>query len=638
MKKTSQQFALEGGLDHTTAQINLAPGALIGVLNYENSVSGGYQRIGGYERFDGQLATPTLASYTRSDFINGGPRAIAIGDTVTGGTSGATGIVLGISPLTSGAWATNNAAGNIGIHRTTGAFVSNEALNVLSAFAATTVLTVIGGSIDDVMRKKYLRGTQAYYRSLILPVPGSGPVRGVWIYNNIVYAFRNSVDGLTCNMYASSTAGWVSQKTGLAPNGTYQLLNFNFGGASGSQYMYGVSGVHKGFQWDGTTWADITVFGSAQATLDKPNHLAVHKGRLFYSFAKGSLQFSSPGPVVNSTTPPVFNGLTGAGEIGIGDEITNIYSVRQDTLAVWGQSSVSMLYGSTPSDFLLKKNSFQTGAMPFSVQEIDGVVTFVDPRGMFALNAVSQYGDFQPNSIAEKVQQQFVLSAKTLTTSVLSRKKRHIRVFFGDKSALSLSFSSSQRNFTNDIFGGGGASQYGATPNWMRQQYAHQFNCSAAGEIGGAEQIFVGGDGLSDAGYVYNLDVGTSFDGVAIPSLLNTPFFHYGSPLVKKWVRRIELEMIAPLPFTLQLKADFNYGAESTTQVDALSMPNTGGYWDISLWENFFWDAPFAGTPVVNMKGVGRNMALSIAHTDDIDQAFVLQAINVNFDLLSAQR
>jgi hypothetical protein len=286
---------------------------------------------------------------------------------------------------------------------------------------------------------------------------------------------------------------------------------------------------------------------------------------------------------------------------------------------VFGRNTVNLLTGDGPTTYAMKKNTFQTGAMPFGIQEIDGQVMFVDPRGMFNLQAVQQYGDFQADSLSEGVQALFVLEAKTLQASVLSRKKKHIRLFFADKTSLSLSLLKTQN---------------GMAPAWMRAQYAHQFTCTAMGEIADDEVIFAG----SDTGMVYQIDRGTSFDGEPITSLLNTPFYHYGSPLIKKWYRRIELEMNATLPFVLQLKADFNYGSSDTTQVDALSIPNTGGYWDQSLWENFFWDAPYTGTPVVNLKGTGRNMALALAHTDDIDPSFIVQSVNINYDVMSAQR
>ena len=59
---TSQGIAYPGGIDLTTPTLRLNPGTLRDGLNFECSQSGGYSRIVGYERFDGQ-ASPSDATY-----------------------------------------------------------------------------------------------------------------------------------------------------------------------------------------------------------------------------------------------------------------------------------------------------------------------------------------------------------------------------------------------------------------------------------------------------------------------------------------------------------------------------------------------------------------------------------------------
>lgn len=64
-----------------------------------------------------------------ANFSSVGTTPIAVGNTVTGGTSGATGVVTRIA-ITSGSWATNNAVGQVWIYSTGGTFVSGDALLV----------------------------------------------------------------------------------------------------------------------------------------------------------------------------------------------------------------------------------------------------------------------------------------------------------------------------------------------------------------------------------------------------------------------------------------------------------------------------------------------------------------------------
>lgn len=49
-------------------------------------------------------------------------------------------------------------------------------------------------------------------------VPGEGSVRGVWVYNGDIYAFRNKTGGATAGMYKSSSSGWVEVDLGQALN------------------------------------------------------------------------------------------------------------------------------------------------------------------------------------------------------------------------------------------------------------------------------------------------------------------------------------------------------------------------------------------------------------------------------------
>jgi hypothetical protein len=86
-----------GGWDQLTPTLSLAPGALRDVTNYELSAlpGGGYSRIGGYERVDGRTS-PSAASYSVvqvSSFTN----TPTVGQTLTGFTSGATGVIVALA-------------------------------------------------------------------------------------------------------------------------------------------------------------------------------------------------------------------------------------------------------------------------------------------------------------------------------------------------------------------------------------------------------------------------------------------------------------------------------------------------------------------------------------------------------------
>lgn len=87
-------------------------------------------------------------------------------------------------------------------------------------------------------------GTIAARRAAIQVVPGSGPVRGVWVYDNEVYAFRDTADGSAGAMYKSSIGGWTLQSLGF-------ILNF-------------VSGTTEPDEGDYVTGLTSTALGKIQ--------------------------------------------------------------------------------------------------------------------------------------------------------------------------------------------------------------------------------------------------------------------------------------------------------------------------------------------------------------------------------------
>ena len=144
MKKRRQMrtshFPLKGGLDLVTPGINVKPGKLVASENFEIGTYDGYRRIDGFERFEGTDA-PSDASYWLLSFDTGSVE-IEAGDTVTGGTSGATGIAVidgvwqGGSPYANGA-----AEGYLVLYDLDGTFSNGEDLEVSAVKRAEAVGT-----------------------------------------------------------------------------------------------------------------------------------------------------------------------------------------------------------------------------------------------------------------------------------------------------------------------------------------------------------------------------------------------------------------------------------------------------------------------------------------------------------------
>ncbi|MBM5575831.1 hypothetical protein [Deefgea sp. CFH1-16] len=91
-------------------------------------------------------------------------------------------------------------------------------------------------------------------RALIQTVPGEGRILGLGFYAGAVIAVRNVIGNSSCTMYRSTPTGWQAIKTMLPPNGYYRFAVGNFYAGSNTLTLYGVSGTHQAFAWDGTTF------------------------------------------------------------------------------------------------------------------------------------------------------------------------------------------------------------------------------------------------------------------------------------------------------------------------------------------------------------------------------------------------
>lgn len=181
-------FPLEGGLDLTTPVAKIPPGRVIGAKNYEPNDEGGYRRLKGYERFDGR-PSPSAAVYHILNFDNGSGSEIFVGDIVTGGTSGATSEVLAVV-LEAGAWGVD-AEGFLAVFNLLGTYQDNEDLDVAASTRATMDgIAIERGAQTDALDETYQRAAIEGRRADIGQVPGVDDINGVWLYNGIVYAFR----------------------------------------------------------------------------------------------------------------------------------------------------------------------------------------------------------------------------------------------------------------------------------------------------------------------------------------------------------------------------------------------------------------------------------------------------------------
>lgn len=448
-------------------------------------------------------------------------------------------------------------------------------------------------------------------RVAITAVPGSGPVRGVWYYDGDLYAWRDNGPPATNGiMYKATSTGWQMVSTAFEPGGNYEFINYNFFGAAASVMMYGVNGVNKGFQFDGTTVTFITT----TMTPDTPTKVAAHKKHLFFAFPGGSVQHSSTGD------PLVWTPITGAAEIAMGDEITDLVPSAPANLAILAKNSINLLYGTDATDWQIETLTTEAGALPHTAEKM-GQIIYMDNRGIRAINTTPAFGNFTVGTMTQMIAP--LLRAKlqanqTPVGSLRVRTRDTYRVMFADGTGISVYMGKKQ-------------------PEVMPFDLGVGVTCCVSAETETtAEKIWFG----STNGFVYQMDKGRSFDGEPLNYHLRLPFNHHGAPhTIKRW-HKAAVEYDASDVLSLRVAGEVDYAdpAEPALAQQDVSAVGGGGFWDAVNWDQFNWSSPVEGKIEVFIDGVGESMSLLLGGEEADEEPHILQGLTLFYSVRGTVR
>lgn len=665
-------ISLAGGLDQVTPTLSLNPGVVRRAANFECSVTGGYTRIAGYERFDGRPA-PSAARYNvLSCSLTG---TVAVGNTITGATSLATGKVIAIS------------GNDLIITREVGTFVSHESIAVTPTTVGVIdeITSMVAGGLADA---QYRSLAADEYRSSITAVPGSGPVRGVAYYAGKVYAWRNNSGGTALVMHMSTGGGWAAISPGIE-------MQFDAGAvaiAEGATVIGATSGatavarrvvVQEG-SWGGTALAEgrlifssvtgtfvdnenilvgavvhavvngtasqmafapggrvqavVANFGGGQTNRrmyfcdsvnrafewdgtylvpitsgmspDAPTCIQVHKQHLFLAFSH-SLQFSG---IAN---PYAWSPVLGAGEIALNAPITNLIVLPGDqssgAMGVYTETDTSVLYGSSEADFKLSNFNTGTGSRAYTAQNMDQTYAFSE-RGVMALGTTLNFGNFLAASLTMNIRPVVQARRNLSTASVVNREKGQYRVFFSDGTGLYLTLANGK--------------YLGAMP----VQFPNDVLCCTEGDsVDGPEISYFG----SSNGYVYTLDAGTSFDGAVIPATITMVYNSTKSPRILKRYRRASVELTGNSYAEFGFGYDLGYSSPEINQPTDESYSNDlrPAYWDSFTWDDFVFDGREISPSEIEVTGTAENMAIRISSVSNLFKPFTVNSILVHYTM-----
>jgi len=670
-----------GGIDQKTPVLSLKPGNALDAMNYEADVFGGYRRIGGFESFTGK-DKPSDATYTfiKAAF-NFGP---SVGDIITGSTSGATGVVayldLGLNTYDF-EW--------MALTKVVGTFVNGEAFTGGGGGTILETPSVRGApsALDDA---RALNAAADIVRlDLGLPPLGSGPVLGVWLYKGDAYAFRNNAGGTAAEMWKATTSGWTTVDLGrnlaftsggvteivvgntitgatsgatavithvdltsgswaggtaagtfyfttqtgtfqaenlnvgaslnlatiagnssantLLPDGRFEFVNYNFTGSLDTLKMYACDGVNRAFQFDGTNYVPIRT----GMTTDAPKFIAAYKKMLFLGF-RGSLQNSGIG------NPHSWTVVTGSAEIAAGDEITELLAGTQ-SLFVFLRNATHYLTGSSVSDFVLNPLALDMGAAPYTAQLI-GNPFALDDRGIVPFVPAQEYGNFNFDTISRQVQDLVDEIRGSATASVAVRSRNQYWIFAPGLDEDNQPYT---RGLITTI---NGKKIIGIT----RFRFPVAMSCICSGEGADGEEVILFG---ASNGVVYEMNKGSSFDGSEIEAYIRMPFNNLRMPRHEKRFRKLQLEMTCESYSAIRFHPEFDYSSPDRAQhrVTTEAVIGAGGYWDASLWNEFFWDAQIVASPEFSIEGTGINMGMIFYSKSDIDLGHTLQGALIHY-------
>jgi hypothetical protein len=427
---------------------------------------------------------------------------------------------------------------------------------------------------------------------------------GRFAISNITGVFQNA-ENLQVGGVTKAVAVGTQTVATWSPSGKFETRVHNFYGASNRLRLYGCDGVNRAWEFTGTYFNFI----ETGMTVDTPNHTDAHRDNLFLSFPGGSLQNSSTG------LPGVWSVRQGASEIGIGQDITNVFSNGNNSLLVSGRSSIQILFGTSDLDWTLKSLADSSiGGIPYTTAEVNGTTCIADPQSINLIQP-NQFGNaYNPSPISRSIRTMLDTSdAVNAKFAIGLSKKSQYRIFFGDKTVLCCTFNG------------------GKAVGWMPSAFPHQFVCGVADKNNSnIEAVYCG----TDTGYVMQMDVGTNFDGSSVESVLQLPYNYHRAPDRDKRFRKISLDIDTPSAIDLRIITDFDYGYGGLSTTGEVSVPApSGGVWDFASWDQFFWDAGLISNPEVNIAGVGKNIAITFYHNDAIDEAFTIQAVLLQFDI-----
>lgn len=660
---------LSGGLDQVTSAYQLPPGALRDCVNFACRPNGGYYRIPGYERIDGgRLPSEGVFFPITYTLLPG--KTIEVGDFTNFN------IVCYVDPF------------NRYFAITSNVLTADEVIAKYETFVPMDIIRYGEGGVPEIIGyatgayanltiKELAIGNAAaanILRGLISVVPGSGPILGVFYYNDDIFAFRNTSDGTRAALYRSDSITGFAQvfmgsivhfsgmsviPSGLITQGTKLNIvvktlitsgDLTAGDAAGyfvmgpvpsDTFSPGVATYTGGSVMITVGTAPITLSPNGKYNFDVGSFSGSEKvygadgvndafefdgvtyvpliipdiAKPKYPMVHSNHLFLSIGTsIIHSAigNPYNYEVILGAGEIAAGADVTGMLVVQGN------QNTAALMVFSRNSTHVL----YGTSAADWNFVSLNKGV------GAWDRTAQNLFDAFALDDRGVTMMKQSLnygnFDSGTLTFNI----RQFILAQQGKATCSSLNRQNNQyRVFFNNGYGlycttkpegfvGHGVVLYPDPPTC----------CFDASKSDGTNINLFG----TESGYVMLNDSGTSFDGKTIPAAMTTNINCVKTPRMRKRFRRAVLEVQAEAYVEMQVGYSFEWANPNILPhvfVDGEGFFSRLPFWDNMIWDAFFWDGKSDDSISLAMDGTGENVQLMIVTDSDHVAEFTLPSV-----------
>lgn len=658
---------LRGGLDQITPTLSLKAGFCRDALNFECLELGGYGRIGGYERFSGQ-PSPSSAVYSLL-YVAAFSSIPLVGQTIANAGATATGYIVAVG------------SNYVAYTKATGSFATGDVLKVGATVIGTLIVPM--GSVSPALNAGYLNLSASAYRSDIAAPAGIGPIRGGFLYNDLIYCIRDNAGVTASNLWKQTTAGWVQVTL-------FNEVRFSAGAtaipADGATLTQGgVTAtvkrvVKQSGAWTGTAagrfivtnpaggnfaagaatltgGASVTLIGIQTAISLLPGGKGcwveanfsgqLSAARIYYADGVNRM-FEFDGttlvPLTTGTMPDTpkhiaafknhlfFSVQSSIFNSGIGDPY--------NYTALAGAAELAC--GDTITDFLIQPGSQAAGAMSVHARNTTFILYGTSAANWNLVTYNNGVGAL--DYTGQNLSQSYTMDDRgvfSLATSLnfgnfdTATITNLIRPFIAERrtkvSCSSLDRSKSQyRIFFTDGFGLYITLVNGQAIGSMPVYFPAYANVAWEGTRSDGQLVkFFGGFD----GHVHQLDVGTSFDGAAINAYIVLNWSAPGGSRILKRFRRASIEASGNGYASLDFGYALGYGSSDIVQPNTVSYPTpfSATYWDSFTWDNFVWDGRTLFPTECEMMGTGENVQLTIASNSTDFQPFAVNSAILHY-------